>query len=55
MYCKGENDLDIEFLDFVRTQGIINYILKPSLVSRYTRIRIYMILATPTLSYGTES
>jgi hypothetical protein len=38
--------------NFVKVLEIINQIFKPSLVSRHTRIRIYMTLARPVLSYG---
>jgi hypothetical protein len=35
--------------------GIINNVLKPSLVQRHTRIRIYKTLARPVLCYGSEA
>jgi hypothetical protein len=51
---EGEKDFNIKAANFVKVLGIINQILKPSLVSRHTRIRIYKTLATPVLSYGSE-
>jgi hypothetical protein len=33
----------------------INQIFKPNLVSKYTRMKIYKILARPALAYGSES
>jgi hypothetical protein len=35
--------------------GIINNVLKPSLVQKHTRIRIYKTLARPMLCYGSEA
>jgi hypothetical protein len=51
----GEKYLNIKAANFVKVLGIINQIFKPSLVSRHTRIRIYMTLARPVLSYGSEA
>ncbi|KAJ4435598.1 hypothetical protein ANN_18214 [Periplaneta americana] len=38
-----------------KTMGIINKIMKPSLVQRHTRIGLYKTLAQPVLSYGSEA
>ena len=35
--------------------GVINKIMKPSLVQRHTRIRLYITLARPVLCYGSEA
>ena len=35
--------------------GIINKVLKPSLVQRHTRTRLYKTLVRPTLCYGSEA
>jgi hypothetical protein len=47
---EGEDDLNKKITNFVMIMGITDQIFKPSLVSRYTRIRIYKTLARPTLS-----
>jgi hypothetical protein len=52
---EGEKELNIKAANFIKVVGIINQIFKPSLVSRHTRIRIYMTLARPVLSYGNEA
>jgi hypothetical protein len=51
----GEKDLNIKAANFVKVLGIINQILKPSLVSRNTIIHIYKTLARLVLSYGSEA
>ncbi|KAJ4434022.1 hypothetical protein ANN_16341 [Periplaneta americana] len=38
-----------------KTMGIINTIMKPSLVQRHIRIRLYKTLARPALCYGSEA
>jgi hypothetical protein len=45
----------MRIINFVKVVEVINHIFKPSLVSRYTRIRIYKTLARATLSYGREA
>jgi hypothetical protein len=35
--------------------GIINQILKPSLVQKHTLIKVYKTLARPILTYGSEA
>jgi hypothetical protein len=52
---KERTILNIKAANFVKVLGIINQIFKLSLVSRYTRIRIYKTLARPVLSYGSEA
>jgi hypothetical protein len=45
----------MKITNFLKITGIINQIFKPNLVSKYTRIKIYKILARPTLAYGSKS
>jgi hypothetical protein len=45
----GELDLPGKISKYSKTIGIINNILKPSLVQKHTRIRIYKTLARPVL------
>jgi hypothetical protein len=52
---EGKKDFNIKAANLVKVLGIINYIFKPSLISRHTRIRIYKTLARPVLSYGSEA
>ena len=50
-----EIDIPEKIIKFNRTMGIINKVLKPSLVQRHTRTRLYKTLAQPTLCYGSEA
>jgi hypothetical protein len=51
----GELDLPGKISKYSKTMGIINNVLKPSLVQKHTHIRIYKTLARPMLSYGSEA
>jgi hypothetical protein len=55
IFYEGEKDLNIKAANCIKVLGIINQIVKPSLVSRHTRIHIYKTLARPVLSYGSEA
>ncbi|KAJ4448040.1 hypothetical protein ANN_10052 [Periplaneta americana] len=50
-------DLDIsqKINKYTRAMGIVNSLMKPSLVQKHTRIRLYNIFARPMLSYGSEA
>jgi hypothetical protein len=48
-------DLSTKILNYNRAMGIINQIFKPSLVQKYTRIKIYKSLARPIITYGSEA
>jgi hypothetical protein len=54
---SNEKDVDIstKTLKYNRAMGIINQILKPYLVQKHTRIKIYTILARSILTYGSEA
>jgi hypothetical protein len=51
----GELNLPGKISKYSKTMGIINNVLKPSLVQKHTRIRIYKTLAHPMLCYGSEA
>ena len=51
----GDLDIPNKIIKFNRTMGIINKIMKPSLVQRHTRIHLYKTLARPVLCYGSEA
>jgi hypothetical protein len=51
----GELDLPGKISKYSKTMGIINNVLKPCLVQKHTRIRIYKTLARPMLCYGSEA
>ena len=50
-----ELDITHKICKYNKTMGIINKIMKPSLVQRHTRIRLYKTLARPVLCYGSEA
>jgi hypothetical protein len=52
---EEEKDMNMKITNFLKITGIINQIFKPNLVSKYTRSKIYKILARPTLTYDSES
>jgi hypothetical protein len=56
--CKlpfvGELDLPGKISKYSKTMGIINNVLKPSLVQKHTRIRMYKTLSCPPLCNGSE-
>jgi hypothetical protein len=52
---EEEKYLNMKITNFLKITVIINQIFKPNLVSKYTRSKIYKILAGPTLAYGSES
>jgi hypothetical protein len=51
----GELDLTGKNSKYSKTMGMINNVLKPSLVQKHTRIHIYKTLAHPMLCYGSEA
>ncbi|KAJ4425762.1 hypothetical protein ANN_27385 [Periplaneta americana] len=50
-----ELDISQKINKYTRAMGIINSVMKPSLVQKHTRIRLYNTLARPMLSYGSEA
>jgi hypothetical protein len=50
----GELHLPGKISKYSKTMGIINNVLKPPLVQKHTRIRIYKTSARPVLCYGSE-
>jgi hypothetical protein len=51
----GELDLPGKIPKYSKTMGIINNVLKPSLVQKHTHIRIYKTLSRPMLCYESEA
>jgi hypothetical protein len=51
---EEKKDLNMKITNFLKITGIINQTFKQNLVSKYTKIKIYKILARPTLAYGSE-
>jgi hypothetical protein len=51
----GKLDLPGKISKYSKTMGIINNVLKPSLVQKHTCIHIYKTLARPMLCYGSEA
>jgi hypothetical protein len=51
---EEEKDLNTKITNLLKITGIINQIFKPNIVSKYTRMKIYKILARPTLAYGSD-
>ncbi|KAJ4433821.1 hypothetical protein ANN_16133 [Periplaneta americana] len=50
-----ELDISQKINKYTRAMGIINSVMKPSLVQKNTRIHLYNTLARPMLSYGSEA
>ncbi|KAJ4441951.1 hypothetical protein ANN_11815 [Periplaneta americana] len=50
-----ELDISQKINKYTRAMGIINSVMKPSLVQKHPRIRLYNTLARPMLSYGREA
>jgi hypothetical protein len=51
----GELDLPGKISKDSKNMGIINNVLKPSLVQKHTRMRVYKTLVHPLLCYGSEA
>lgn len=51
---EGENDVSRKINKFLQILGLLNHTLKPSLVQKHSRIKLYKTLALPTLLYGSE-
>lgn len=52
---ENETDIVNKITKFTKAMGIINNIMKPSLVQKSTRLRLYKTLARPVLTYGSEA
>jgi hypothetical protein len=52
---QGETNEPQKFTKYKKPMGIINAVLKPTLVQKHTRIRLYKTLARPVLCYGSET
>jgi hypothetical protein len=52
---QEEKDIHSKITTFLQILGLLNNTLKPNLVQRSTRLKLYKTLALPTLSYGSET
>jgi hypothetical protein len=51
---QEEKDIHYKITNFLQILGLLNNTLKPNLVQRSTRFKLYKTLALPTLLYGSE-
>jgi hypothetical protein len=51
---QEEKDIHSKITKFLQILGLLNNTLKPNLVQRSTRLKLYKTLALPTLLYGSE-
>jgi hypothetical protein len=51
---QEEKDIHSKIKNFLQILGLLNNTLKPYLVQRSTRLKLYKTLALPTLLYGSE-
>jgi hypothetical protein len=51
---QEETDIHFKITNFLQILGLLNNKLKPNLVQRSTRLKLYKTLALPTLLYGSE-
>jgi hypothetical protein len=51
---QGEKDIHFKITKFLQILGLLNNTLKPNLVQRGTRLKLYKTLALPTLLYDSE-
>jgi hypothetical protein len=51
---QEEKDIHSKITKFLQVLGLFNNTLKPHLVQRSARLKLYKTLALPTLSYGSE-
>jgi hypothetical protein len=49
---QEETDIHSKITKLLQTLGLLNNTLKPNLVQRGTRLKLYKTLALPTLLYG---
>jgi hypothetical protein len=52
---QGEADLSQKITKYTKTMGIINKVLKPTLVQKHARIHLHKALARPVLRYGSQA
>jgi hypothetical protein len=52
---RGEIDIQAKITNFIKVTHIINSVLNPNPVERHTRLRVYNVLAKPTLVYGSDA
>jgi hypothetical protein len=52
--CQEDKDVYSRITKFLQILGLLNNTLKPNLIQRSTRLKLYKTLALPTLLYGSE-
>jgi hypothetical protein len=52
---QGKIDIQAKITNFIKVTGIIKSVFKPNLLQLHARLRVYNILAKPTLYYGSEA
>jgi len=52
---QGDADISSKVVKYIKTMGIINNMLKPSLVQRPTQLQLYKALVLPVLCHKRES
>jgi hypothetical protein len=52
---QGEVDLPQKITKYTKSMGLINEVLKPTLVQKYIQICLYKTLALPVLCHGSEA
>jgi hypothetical protein len=51
---QEEKDIHSKITKFLQILGLLNNTLKPNLIQRRTRLKLYKTLPLPTLLYGSE-
>jgi transposase len=51
---QNETDIHSKITKFLQILGLLNNTMKPNLIQRSTRLKLYKILALPTLLYSSE-
>jgi hypothetical protein len=54
-FYKNEKDIQQKLAKFTQKQGILNNVLKLTLVQKFSRIKEYHALALTILLYGSET
>jgi hypothetical protein len=52
---RGEIDIQAKITNFIKVTHIINSVLNLNPVERHTRLRVYNVLAKPTVVYGSDA
>ena len=52
--CENEKDIQQKLAKFTKIRGILNSIFKPTLVPKFSRVKVYNELSFAVLLYGSE-